>query len=69
MTIAKSNKGNFKRTKHIASKYFWVKQFIDSDEVILIFVPSERMEADILTKVLVGMRFNQNIPLLFNEKQ
>ena len=49
ITMAKSGKSCSDRTKHIKLRYFFVKQFIDS----------ELMTADILTKPLQGKLFRE----------
>jgi hypothetical protein len=67
MTMAKSGKGQFKRTKHIANRYFWVKQFIDSDEIQLKYVPTNSMIADILTKPLFGEKYYDMVRSISNE--
>ena len=67
ITMAQSGRGNFKRTKHIANRYFWVKQFIDSGEIKLVYIPTEQMIADILTKPITGSKFYNMVKIIFNE--
>jgi hypothetical protein len=61
MTMAKSGKGQFKRTKHIANRYFWIKQFIDSEEIKLSYVPTDAMIADLMTKPIQGRKFDEMV--------
>lgn len=42
------------RTKHIATRYHFVRQLVKNDEVKLKYVPTTIMPADILTKPLPG---------------
>ena len=49
--------GSFKRAKHIKVRFFWFKDLIDEGEVILIYVPSEELVADMLTKATTGAKF------------
>jgi len=66
ITLAEAGKGNFKRTKHILNRYFWIKQFIDSGEIKLMYLPTRQMIADLLTKPVIGALFKQLIYELYN---
>jgi len=46
--------GSFKRSKHIKCKYHYVQEQIQNQKVILQYLPSEKMCADMLTKPLNG---------------
>jgi hypothetical protein len=48
---------SFKRSKHIKVRYYWLKQLIDVGELVLEYVPSLEMVADLLTKPVVGAVF------------
>ncbi len=53
-------KGRFlsrKKTKHIKSKFFFIKDRIGDGEIRVIYPPTEEMWADILTKPLQGKAF------------
>lgn len=65
--MAVNGKGQFKRRKHIANRYFWVKQFIDSGEIQLKYVPTLKMISDLLTKPLFGEIFYSIIKVVNNE--
>jgi hypothetical protein len=58
-TIALGEKGRStsSRTKHIHIRYFFVKDRIDSGEIVLKYKPTEEMVADALTKPLQGSLF------------
>ena len=38
-------------------RFFWLKDLIDDGEVILIYVPSEELVADMLSKATTGAKF------------
>jgi hypothetical protein len=55
--LAERGKSNSSRTKHIKIRYFFIKQYLDNGEFILIHCPTNQMIADILTKPLQGALF------------
>jgi len=57
--MAEKGSGNFQRTKHIAVRYFAIKQLIENGTVKIQHEPSETMLADPLTKPIVGKRFEE----------
>ena len=57
MALAAKGKSTSSRTKHIAIRYFWIKERIDSGEVELEYLPTQQMLADLLTKPLQGELF------------
>ena len=57
MYLLEQGTGSFKRAEHIKVRYFWVKDMIDEGGVILRYIPSERLVADLLTKALTGAKF------------
>jgi hypothetical protein len=58
-TIFLANKGRStsERSRHIKIRYFFVKHYIDAKEIILQYLPTADMVADILTKALHGSLF------------
>ena len=58
-TIAMANRGssNSSRTRHIAIRYFFVKDRIDAGEVVVEHLGTDDMLADALTKPLQGAQF------------
>ena len=56
MRLLEQGTGSFKRAKHIKVRFFWLKDLIDGDEIILVYVPSEELVADILTKATTGAK-------------
>jgi hypothetical protein len=51
-----SNPIYHKRTKHIDVRYHYVRERVESGDVVLVHVPSERQLADLLTKPLPRVR-------------
>jgi hypothetical protein len=47
------------RTRHIAIRYFFVKDRVDSKEVEVVYKPTGEMRADIMTKPLQGDLFRR----------
>jgi hypothetical protein len=62
-----------KKTKHIKSKFFFIKDRVDVGEIKVIDYPTEEMWADVLTKPLQGMAFRamqaelMNCPVNYNK--
>ena len=67
-TMALINKGSSssERTRHIKIRHFWVKDQIDNGEVEIVYIPTEDMTADILTKPLQGETFMRLRQMLLN---
>ena len=57
MRLLEQGTGSFKRAKHIKVRFFWLKDLIDEGENTLIYVPSEELVADMLTKSTTGAKF------------
>ena len=57
MHLVKNGKSNSDRTKHIALRHFFVKQYLDDGAFNIVHCPTEDMIADILTKPLQGPQF------------
>jgi hypothetical protein len=55
--IALSNNPIYhKRTKHIDVRYHYIRERVESGDVALVHVPSERQLADLMTKPLPRLR-------------
>ena len=63
--IAKGRAGS-ERTRHISIRYYWIKQHMDSGEVLVEKLATEEMPANILTKPLQGSQFQYERKLLTN---
>lgn len=59
ISLATTGRSKSARTRHIAIRYFFVKDRVDSDEVKIVHMPTTHMIADILTKPLQGDLFRQ----------
>ena len=53
------NPKNHSRTKHIDIKYHFVREAVEKKDVRLVCCPTEKMVADILTKVLLKPMFDE----------
>jgi Reverse transcriptase (RNA-dependent DNA polymerase) len=67
-TIVLANKGfsTSDKTRHIAIRYFFVKDRIDAGEVVVEYLPTEDMLADMMTKPLQGSLFRKLRGMLMN---
>ena len=54
------------RSRHVDIRYFWLKDRAESGEVLIEYVPTEDMVADMLTKPLQGEIFRRLRDLLLN---
>jgi hypothetical protein len=57
LLIKKGKTLSGKKTKHIKSKFFFIKDRVDSGEIKVIDYPTEERWADVLMKPLQGMAF------------
>jgi hypothetical protein len=57
MQMLKQGTGLFKRAKHIKVRFFLLKELLDKGLLELIYRPTTELVADILTKSLVGWKF------------
>ena len=68
-TIRSINNGRpGERSRHIRIRQFWLKEKIDEGEVMIEYLPTEDMPADILTKPKQGKEFVHLRSLLLNWK-
>ena len=68
IVMATKGKSNSGRSKHINVRYFYIKDRIDAGELVLQYLPTEQMVADILTKPLQGALFRSIRSKLLNEE-
>ena len=57
IAMLKQGTGSFKRAKHIKVRFFWLKDLIDAEEIVLKYCKSEELVADLLTKPVTGAKF------------
>jgi hypothetical protein len=55
--MMEEGKGSSDRTKHISVRYFWMAEKAEKNEIKFVYVPTENMVSDILTKPLTGRQF------------
>ena len=70
-TISLINAGRAKaeKSRHINVRYFWLRDRIEANEIIVEHKPTEDMLADALTKPLTGSLFTRMRELLLNNKK
>ena len=49
------------RTKHLRTRKFRVKEYVDDDRLEIIYTPTKEMKADVLTKPLQGTLFRRHV--------
>jgi histone deacetylase 1/2 len=64
LKMLKKGTGSFKRAKHIKIRYFWLKDLIDAGAVVMKYLPTTDMIADIFTKAISGAQFHYLCSLL-----
>ena len=57
-----------KRTKHLNVRYFFIKDKVDSGEVVVKWCPTDKMCSDYLTKPLCGEKFRHFRQKIMNLK-
>jgi hypothetical protein len=66
IALIENGKSGCERTRHIAIRYFFLKDRIGSGEVRVEYCPTDAMVADSLTKPMQGARFRDMRALLLN---
>ena len=66
MALIKNGKSSNERTRHIAIRFFFVADRVNSNEIKLEYMETESMLADILTKPLQGELFRKLRDRLLN---
>jgi hypothetical protein len=57
ISMTTNGRSNSDKTRHIKIRYFFIKELIDNGEVRLVYTPTDKMVADVLTKPLQGDLF------------
>ena len=57
---------NLKRTKHIKSRYFFIKDCVDRGDISVEYQPTDKMYSDMLTKPKQGKAFRMDRAVLMN---
>jgi hypothetical protein len=66
MAMVKRGRPVSESTRHIAIRYYFIKHYVDNNEITLEYLPTEDMVADILTKPLQGALFRHLRSKLLN---
>jgi hypothetical protein len=66
MSLVKNGKSNSERTKHIATRFYFVKDRVEAGEIQIEYMSTENMIADVMTKPLNGAAFERMRSLLLN---
>ena len=66
ITIEEKGRSTSDKTRHINIRYFFVKHYMDSNELKIEYLPTEEMVADVLTKPLQGDLFRRMRNKLLN---
>ena len=66
ITMAEKGRSTSDKTRHINIRYFFVKHYMDSNELKIEYLPTEEMVADVLTKPLQGDLFKRMRNKLLN---
>ena len=66
MALVKNGKSNSERTKHIAARFYFVKDRVEAGDIQIEYMSTENMIADIMTKPLNGAAFERMRNLLLN---
>ena len=59
MAMIEKGRSTSSRTRHTHIRYFSVKDWVESGEVVIRYLPTEDMVADVLTKPLQGELFRK----------
>jgi hypothetical protein len=68
LDMVKAGKPNSDRSRHVDIRYFWCHDRIKTGDMVVNFVPTEEMIADVLTKPLTGKKFSRARAALLNLK-
>jgi hypothetical protein len=57
MTLAVKETGVFKRSRHALVRYAYVRELVKNGIIRLVYIPTDKMLADVLTKPMAGKKF------------
>jgi hypothetical protein len=64
--LMQNGHASFRRSKHIIVRDSFIKEHIDDGKIVLKYIPTEDMCADMLTKPLERRLFNRHVNRMFN---
>lgn len=68
MKLEENGKSSSNRTKHISIRTFWIKDQVKLGEIKVVYMPTNEMVADMLTKPVQGAAFHKFRKYLMNER-
>ena len=69
MFMANNGEGNRNHSKHINIRYFYIKELIDKNLILLVHCDTESMKADLTTKPKSGRAFKNLRQIILNYDQ
>ena len=57
MALISKGRATAPKTRHIRLRYFWLKDRVDTGDIVIKYLPTGEMLADVLTKPLQGEAF------------
>jgi hypothetical protein len=66
MALVKKGAATSERSRHIAIRYFWIKERVDAGEVLISHEPTATMWANLLTKAVQGAQFVKERDMVTN---
>jgi hypothetical protein len=66
MAMIERGASTSERSRHVKIRYFWVKDKVDSGEIKIVYLPTEDMTADVLTKPMQGEKFLKFRSMILN---
>lgn len=64
LDLVKAGHPTSHRTRHLKARYFFIKDYIDAEEIVLKHMGTEWMLADYLTKPLCGEKFQRFLEII-----
>ena len=58
-----------KRSKHIDTKYHFIREKVDHNSVQLVYMPTDQLAADLLTESFLQVKVEQDRKQLFGQEQ
>jgi hypothetical protein len=68
MALIHKGRSSSERTRHMSIRYFWINERVNSGEIVIEHLGTEKMFANLLTKPLQGSQFLQKRRMLTNWK-
>ena len=58
-----------KRSKHIETKYYFIREKVDDNSIQFVYTPNDQLVADLLTKAVYKIKVEQHRQQLFRQLQ